>query len=82
MAWAPEKTSRVATRAVRSPEPRRCHPAGRKIRTLVNGMQSNGHYKIKWNGKSEAGSEVASGVYVYRLQSNNNVAIKKMIFLK
>lgn len=50
---------------------------GEEIATLVNAEQSAGRYKIDWNA-----SELASGVYFYRIQAAEFVDVKKMILMK
>jgi M6 family metalloprotease-like protein len=55
---------------------------GRKVRTLVSGIKSQGVYKAVWNGKNERGASVASGVYFYRLIAGDFTQIKKMILLR
>ena len=50
---------------------------GQEVMTLVNEIQSPGNYKIKMDG-----SNLASGVYFYRLTSGNFTAVKKMMLLK
>jgi photosystem II stability/assembly factor-like uncharacterized protein len=61
---------------------------GQKIATLKDEVQNVGYYNILWNGKSDFGSQVASGVYFYRIDarpldgSQSFSAIKKMMFLK
>lgn len=50
---------------------------GREVKTLVNEVKSAGEYSIDFNG-----SEFASGVYFYRLESNGFVDIKKMMLIK
>jgi hypothetical protein len=42
---------------------------GRKVRSLVDESKSAGYYRIVWNGRDEAGSQVASGVYLYRFSA-------------
>jgi hypothetical protein len=55
---------------------------GRKIKTLVSGFQSAGHYSVEWNGKDELGNTVPSGVYLYSLHSGGYVISKKMMLMK
>lgn len=50
---------------------------GRKITTLVNTRQSAGRYDINFDA-----SNLASGIYIYKLQSGEYNSSKKMIFLK
>jgi hypothetical protein len=50
---------------------------GQKVATLVNGELNAGAYRYQWNG-----SGMASGIYFYRLRSDNFVATKKMLLVK
>jgi len=50
---------------------------GREVTTLVNEEKTKGRYEINFNA-----SNLASGVYLYRIKVNDYVAIKKMILLK
>jgi flagellar hook assembly protein FlgD len=55
---------------------------GQEVRTLVNSYFGAGYYDAVWDGKDEAGSQVASGIYIYRLQAGNFVQSKKLTFIK
>jgi len=55
---------------------------GELVCTLVNQYKEAGHHTVIWDGKNENGEEVASGVYFYRMVSNDFKATKKMIMLK
>jgi len=50
---------------------------GAEIATLVNEEKTAGRYEINF----DAGS-LASGVYLYRLNVNDFVSVKKMVVLK
>ncbi|MGE5858929.1 MAG: alkaline phosphatase D family protein [Ignavibacteria bacterium] len=50
---------------------------GRELKTLVNGYKQKGRYKITFNSAG-----LPSGVYFYRMETNNYSDIKKMIILK
>ncbi|MGQ9806618.1 MAG: T9SS type A sorting domain-containing protein [Chlorobiales bacterium] len=50
---------------------------GQKVATLVNGELSAGAHRYQWNA-----SGMASGIYFYRLRSDNFVATKKMLLVK
>jgi hypothetical protein len=50
---------------------------GREVATLVNENQKAGNYKVKFNG-----SNLPSGLYFYRIISNNFTATKKMLLMK
>ena len=50
---------------------------GESIETLKNGYMESGFHKVNWNA-----SKYSSGVYYYRLESDNFNSVKKMILLK
>jgi 5-hydroxyisourate hydrolase-like protein (transthyretin family) len=53
---------------------------GRLVRRLVDGARlAPGSYKAQWDGKDDFGRAVASGPYVYRLQSPLFVKARVMI---
>ena len=54
---------------------------GQKIRTLVNCEQNIGIHKIEWNGKDDSGKSVSSGIYFYKLSTDDYSISKKMILL-
>ena len=41
---------------------------GQEVRTLVDELQSPGEYTVIWDGKDNLGGELASGVYLCRLE--------------
>lgn len=55
---------------------------GKKIRTLVNERMDAGSYQVQWDGRDEAGKQLASGIYVYRLQAGSFVQARKMLLIK
>lgn len=55
---------------------------GRKVKTLVDKDVSAGKYKVTWNGINEAGQRVASGIYFYRLQTQDFEQARKMLLMK
>ncbi len=55
---------------------------GRKIKILLNKNVKAGIHKISWNGKDNFGSDTASGIYIYSLESENIILSKKMILLR
>ncbi len=50
---------------------------GREVATLINRNQAAGKYSVQFNA-----SKLASGVYIYRIESNNFSAVKKLMLLK
>ncbi len=59
-----------------------CNIAGQSVRRLVDGVQASGFHRVSWDGRDDLGQEVASGIYVYRLQSDAVVMSRKMILIK
>ncbi len=41
--------------------------SGSLIRTLVSGFKDKGTHQVVWDGRSDAGTKVSTGVYFYRL---------------
>jgi hypothetical protein len=56
--------------------------AGRLVRTLVDGVQTPGHKVTTWDGRSESGELVASGVYFYRLTAGRFERTRKMALVQ
>jgi YVTN family beta-propeller protein len=55
---------------------------GQLIATLVDGHKQPGHYIVSWNGQSSQGTKLASGIYIYRIETGEFQQIRKMILLK
>jgi hypothetical protein len=55
---------------------------GQKVRMLVNETQGIGAHKVTWDGRDDAGNDVASGVYFYQLRYGNHQATQKMLLLR
>ena len=43
--------------------------AGQRVRLLVDEHQTAGLYLQPWDGRDDAGQQVASGAYLYRLEA-------------
>jgi FlgD Ig-like domain len=56
--------------------------AGELVRTLANEDFTAGAHTKVWDGRNDAGQPVSSGVYFYKLVSNNFTQTKKMVLLK
>jgi hypothetical protein len=61
---------------------------GQRVAELTNEVQSAGFYNAVWNGQNQAGSQVATGVYFYRIEATpanggaRFTSLKKMLLLK
>lgn len=52
---------------------------GRRVRTLIAEDRAAGSYRVAWDGRNDAGRDVASGVYVARLRADSDSMIKLML---
>jgi hypothetical protein len=55
---------------------------GKIVNTLVNKVQQAGQHKIKWNGKDNNNNLVASGLYIYHIESSGFKESKKLLLIK
>ena len=55
---------------------------GRVIRTLASGVYESGEHRVVWDGRGDAAEDMASGVYFYRLHTNEGSQTRRMILLK
>jgi hypothetical protein len=55
---------------------------GREVKTLVNGDVSAGTHTAVWDGTNNSGVNVASGMYVYKLQAGKTQINKKMTLMR
>jgi len=60
---------------------------GREVATLVNEVKEPGTYTVQFSARGGSasggdGSNLASGVYFYRLQSGDFVQTKKLMIVK
>ncbi len=55
---------------------------GQVVSTPVNGNLPAGVHSVTWDGKNEQGSDVASGIYFYRIKAGSYESIMKMTLLR
>ncbi|MBK7143294.1 MAG: T9SS type A sorting domain-containing protein [bacterium] len=55
---------------------------GQRVRRLLDEEKPSGDYRVVWNGTDQSGNQVASGVYLYRLQAADRVTARKMVLLR
>ena len=56
--------------------------AGRRVRTLTDGSRPSGRSEAVWDGRDEAGSRVAAGVYFLRLDALGGTETGKLTRIK
>jgi len=61
---------------------------GREVATLVDEVRPAGYHEALWSGRNDAGGQIASGLYFYRLEakaadgSDGFATVKKMLLVK
>jgi hypothetical protein len=56
---------------------------GRAVRTLIDNKNFNaGYHEAGWNGRDDAGRAVSAGIYIYRLETADFNASRKLILLR
>ena len=55
---------------------------GQLVRTLVDGERPAGSYSVTWDGKDDAGRDVASGVYLCRMVAGEYSAVRKLMLVR
>ena len=55
---------------------------GQRIKTLLEGYLPNGSHEAEWDGTTESGAKVSSGIYFYRLSTDEFSRTRKMMLMK
>jgi len=55
---------------------------GYKVRTITNQPYTPGHYVLNWDGRNQAGQQVASGAYILRMKAGSYIDYKKMMLIR
>ena len=56
--------------------------AGQKVKTLVQAVLGAGNHRVIWDGRDATGSEIATGVYLYRLRAEGRLEVRKLLLLR
>jgi len=56
--------------------------AGRRVRSLASGTQSPGRYTVQWDGRSDAGVQMAPGAYFLRARVADAQQVTRVVYLK
>ncbi len=55
---------------------------GRRVRRLLDGQQNAGSGSVSWDGRSDTGAELESGVYLFVLNTKSGGRTVKALYLK
>lgn len=55
---------------------------GRRLATISDGIQEPGTHPLRWEGNDDAGHQVASGVYVVRLETTETTLARRLLLLR
>ncbi|MDE2813364.1 MAG: fibronectin type III domain-containing protein [Gemmatimonadota bacterium] len=55
---------------------------GQRVAVLQQGLQQAGYHRLRWHGHDDAGRPVASGLYLYRLMTDEGSLTHKLTLLR
>ena len=55
---------------------------GQRVAVLIQGQQQSGYHRLHWDGQDDAGRPLASGIYLYRLVTSEDVLTRKLTLLR
>ena len=55
---------------------------GQLVKSLVNGQMEAGLHEVRWDGTSDNGETVKSGVYFYRISGDGFTDTKRMVLTR
>lgn len=58
-----------------------CNSQGQSVVTLLDEHQFAGNYKKVWNGKSNEGTDLSRGFYIYELQIDRQLKMSKILMI-
>jgi hypothetical protein len=56
--------------------------AGKKVRTLADGVYPAARYDLEWNGRDVRNEPVSSGIYFYRLSAGRKTITRKLVLIR
>jgi photosystem II stability/assembly factor-like uncharacterized protein len=55
---------------------------GEEVKTLISDYRPAGEYQVSWDGTNNSNLPVASGVYLYRIETKNFTETRRMILIR
>jgi flagellar hook assembly protein FlgD len=52
------------------------------VKTIVGEQKAAGEYSVRWDGSDNDGDLLPSGLYLYRIETDEFVESKKMLIMK
>jgi YVTN family beta-propeller protein len=56
--------------------------SGRAVRTLLEEPRLAGVHEVTWDGRNEAGHEVAAGTYFYRIKAGRYTDVRRLVLVR
>jgi hypothetical protein len=56
--------------------------SGRRVKTLVHGIQVPGRYSLTWNGTDDKGRLLSAGIYFVKLEAGQSRSVKKAVLVR
>ena len=56
--------------------------ASQQVATLAQGIRQAGSYSINWDGRDDAGRELATGLHLYKLRAGEQQETRKLLLLR
>ena len=55
---------------------------GRLVRTIIDDVMTDGDHELAWDGRDDHGRVAPNGIFVYRLETENFAAARRMVKLR
>ncbi|MDP7448215.1 MAG: T9SS type A sorting domain-containing protein, partial [Candidatus Latescibacteria bacterium] len=55
---------------------------GQRVATIARGAHEAGTHIVAWDGRDEFGHDLASGVYLYRIQTGESARTRRLLLLR
>lgn len=55
---------------------------GQRVKTLLEERKEEGYHQIGWDGRSQGGERVSSGLYFYRFKAGSYVESRKLVLVR
>ena len=55
---------------------------GQRVAVLLQGPQKAGYHRLRWDARDDGGRPLASGIYLYRLVTAEEVLTRKLVLLR